>query len=80
MLDWIALAAAISVPLVSILLVIYMGCAVAVALFHSDCRRRRDARAVLGCLLGGCRRGRDVAPARGMALHEERSDATGEVR
>ncbi len=38
---------AVSVPVVSILIAVYAGLAVAVALSHPDWRRRRDARAVL---------------------------------
>lgn len=41
---------AVSVTVASILSLFYVGLAVGVALFHPDHRRRRDARAVLGCL------------------------------
>lgn len=44
-----AVAAAASVG--SILIVVYVGLAVAVALFHPDHRRRHDARAVLASLV-----------------------------
>ncbi len=44
-----AVAAAASVG--SILIVVYLGLAVAVALFHPDQHRRRDARAVLTSLV-----------------------------